>query len=347
MKLSRIESLFSEFEELQNQIEEKIAASDLNTELISRELIEQDFNNCISIGRSLVQRGLQPNQPSPHCSNNDSHFTSVNESVSFKLPVIQIPKFDGTYYKWLEFKETFGSLINDNDKIQNIHKFHYLISYLEGEAARVICNLEVSHQNYNEAWKLLCERFDNKRQLISNHLNSLFNFTCERESDKSLRFIIDHVTKNLRALSTLGLPTEKWDVLIIHIVSARLDSTTSLKWEEHRNTLPEIPSLKDLFIFLKCRADVLESVHRNKTKQVTTSKGQTKSLIVTSKGSSLNNSPSCKPSKRTFECMVCKGDYRIFECPDFKSKTPEERVTTATRAINRLCILPIYDASTA
>lgn len=40
------------------------------------------------------------------------------------------------------------------------------------------------------------KRFGNKIQLINNHLKALFNIEAEREIDKSLRFIVDHVNKN-------------------------------------------------------------------------------------------------------------------------------------------------------
>ncbi|XP_013178825.1 PREDICTED: uncharacterized protein LOC106125954, partial [Papilio xuthus] len=264
MKLSRIEALFIEFEELQNQIE-FLNISNQEIELTTRDIFEQDFDHYISLAQNMIKTystskstNCDIHSNSSNHSNNSCRHNDNYETLGFKLPIIKIPSFDGTYFKWLEFKETFSSLVHENSKIKNIHKFHYLNSYLEGEAARVISNLEVSDQNYSQAWQLLCERFDNKRQLINNHLKSLFNFEYVRETDKSLRFITDHITKNLRALSTLGLPTDKWDVLIIYIVTEKLDSATSFKWEEHRNSLSDIPTLSDFFTFLRKRADILE-----------------------------------------------------------------------------------------
>ncbi|CAH2109116.1 unnamed protein product [Euphydryas editha] len=85
-----------------------------------------------------------------------------------------------------------------------------------------------------------------------------------RESDMSLRFLVDQVNKDLRALASLDLPTDKWDILLIYMLSSKLDSQTLLKWEEYRNGLDDIPTL-DLFNkFLNDRADVLESLNRNK-----------------------------------------------------------------------------------
>lgn len=47
-----------------------------------------------------------------------------NDSV--RLPIINLPTFDGSYAKWLEFRDTFKNLIHDKDSIVSINKFHYL-----------------------------------------------------------------------------------------------------------------------------------------------------------------------------------------------------------------------------
>lgn len=350
MRSSRMESLFIEFDELQAQLE-SLNQDNLDSELTIRDGIEQDFDHYISIAKSMIAANSTHENPNSEYHSNNStcsshcHDHSDSNVLGFKLPVIKIPNFDGTYYKWLEFKETFSSLIHDNKRLKNIHKFHYLNSYLEGEAARVLCNFEVTDKNYNQAWQLLCERYDNKRQLINNHLKSLFDIESVRETDKSLRFIIDHVTKNLRALSTLGLPTDKWDVLIIYMVTAKLDNTTCFKWEEHRNILPEIPTLDNFFTFLKNRADVLETVNSNRQDKPKQSaimpppnKFHTKSFVATANGS---------PPKFSFECVVCKGSHRLFECSAFKAKSPEDRNSiVSSQKLCENCLRPSHTVET-
>lgn len=139
---------------------------------------------------------------------------------NIKLPTIKLPSFDGNYIKWLEFRDTFDSLINSNNSIQTISKFHYLRSSLEGSALVVIKSIEFTSENYSIAWDLLRKRYDNKNILINNHLKALFSLELlSKESYKALRFVIDIVAKNLRALNTLGLPTDSWDALIIFFVN--------------------------------------------------------------------------------------------------------------------------------
>lgn len=329
LKLSKFELMFNEFDELQREIE--YLAEKCDIELDIRTLMENEFFNCIVTAQNIIKiskgdKGLSRcnshqsvNSQSPSTDKND-----CDGNLGFRLPVIKIPNFDGAYFKWMEFKETFTALIHENHKIKDIYKFYYLNSYLEGDAARVLTNLEVTDRNYTEAWKLLCERYDNKRQLINNHLKSLFNLECIRDSEKALRYTIDHITKNLRALSSLGLPTDQWDVLIIYMVTAKLESNTYFKWEEHRNNLPDIIQLDDFFKFLKNRADVLETYHKSKSDR-------------TAKASSFNVNQQRQPSKVTLmtsaediksnsiQCVYCKGSHRIFDCISFKAKSVNDR----------------------
>ncbi|XP_062529317.1 uncharacterized protein LOC119629802 [Bombyx mori] len=326
-----LREMFSKFDELQTQIEIMNTAN-LEAELDIRDDIETDFSSLIA----KTQLFLEANQTQredfrpanseicSNCSNPSQHISG------FKLPTIKIANFDGTYFKWLEFRDTFTSLIHSNNKIESVHKFHYLNSYLEGEAAHVISNLEVSSANYDEAWQLLCERYNNEKQLISNHLNSLCNLQpVSRDSSKDLKFLIDHISKNLRALNTLGEPTASWDTLVIHLVTSKLDSSTNFKWEEHRSNFKRSPSLKDFFCFLKARADILESIQLNRTERASInkrplnsfdlSKGQrpqTRSFVISAGQSS---------SSSTSICVLCGGDHRLYDCATFLAKSIADR----------------------
>ncbi|XP_059053595.1 uncharacterized protein LOC131847882 [Achroia grisella] len=329
IKLSRFESLSSRFDTLQNRIE-VLNSSNLDSEIDERDDMEQLFVTNTAVAQSIIQKHQQNNH------RDDSNYKDLNSTqmsspagqheLGFKIPHVQIAKYDGTYFRWLEFKDTFLSIIHNNERIAPIHKFYYLTSYLEGDAARVISNLEVSSNNYETAWNLLCERYDNKRQLIKHHLDSLLNLqNIVRESDKALRFLVDHVTKNLRALGNLGQPTDKWDILIIHIMSSKLDNNTLRKWEEWRGTLDDIPNLKQFSKFLIDRADVLESLSRSSTSN---------KFISLPKGS---NSKFERPHIKSFactnevsapsiSCVICNGKHRIYDCTSFKAKDIEERI---------------------
>jgi len=77
-----------------------------------------------------------------------------------KLPRVNLPTFAGTFEEWIPFRNMFQSMIDNNTSLPNIQKMQYLISSLKGEARDVIGLLEVSDENYIEAWEMLKDRYD-------------------------------------------------------------------------------------------------------------------------------------------------------------------------------------------
>lgn len=351
LKLAKFEALSMRFDDLQNELD-VLNADNIEVEIEERSDIEQDIILLIATAKDLIQKYTKVECEQRRNSVIDNsccagHLVGQRE-IGLKLPQIQIAKFDGAYFRWLEFRDTFENLIHKNERIPSINKFHYLMSYLEGDAARVISNLEISSANYIEAWKLLCNRYDNKRILINQHLNSLFNVKqLPRESERSLRFLVDHVTKNLRALASLGQPTDKWDVLIIFMLSAKLDATTLLKWEEFRNNLEgDVPTLDQFFNFLTDRADVLEALCRNKHDS-----GISKPQVSPARNNNNNNNQRSSQNIYTksfanlntknnksgnYSCIICNENHRIYDCSTFKSKGIDDRMNDVTKY--KLCI---------
>lgn len=68
-----------------------------------------------------------------------------------RLPAIKIEPFSGDYAKWMAFKSIFISLIHSRADVPPIEKFHYLLSFLTGEAARVVSHYALTEENYVSA----------------------------------------------------------------------------------------------------------------------------------------------------------------------------------------------------
>ncbi|KAI5638044.1 putative peptidase (DUF1758) domain-containing protein [Phthorimaea operculella] len=194
----------------------------------------------------------------------------------------------------------------------------------------------------------------------------------QRDSAKSLRFLIDHVSKHLRALKTLGEPTESWDTLIIHLISAKLDSSTSFKWEEHKCSIKGSPKLQDFFKFLKGRADIFESLQNNKTERQVNTKSNN-SLYSSQPNNknakfSYNSNPIStneksqpkyfapeKPLTKCFAvmasnasslaCVLCNGSHRLYDCASFLAKSVEDRTAEAMRL--KLCLVCLRSGHTS
>lgn len=331
LRLEKINEVFTEFENVQSQIEEAELDSSLDARLRERFEIENQFFSVMSAAKDIVSKREKHIEGVERRCSVESDKPGHHYTHEVKLPTIKLPNFDGNYLKWLEFRDTFDSLIHSNDNIPDISKFHYLRSCLEGGAAVIIKSIELTNANYNVAWELLCDRYNNKNVLINNHLKSFFNLeSLNRESHKSLRFVIDHVSKNLKALNALGEPTDKWDTLIIYIIVQKLDSVTSVKWEEYKAGLVWPPTLDDFFQFLRQRADILETVY-----------GGSKP-VPTNRNDRFFHGREQKPLKTFFtsmtnrSCFYCNQPHRIYECKLFVGMNPEAREVEVTK--RKLCL---------
>ncbi|XP_056647359.1 uncharacterized protein LOC130452030 [Diorhabda sublineata] len=287
-------------------------------QLAQREQFLQNFYDSFASAKHLLNQ-LKPanNSNSDHNSDKNSSISSKNcNSPAVKLPDIKLPTFSGSSNTWLEFRDTFTALINDNPDIDDINKFHYLRDSLEGRDSQIIQSLEISAGTYKVAWDLLCKRYDNKEALIYNHLDALFGLkkTENRKvSSFKLRNLSDTVSKHLRALNSLKLPTDQWDILILHLMAKSLDDGSVSKWEEYKSK-KDLPSFEDMYEFFRSRSDLLERLELNKLEQGSKS-GKTRGLLS---ADSESNSHENKTSFRGFKCAICSGDHRVFMCDKFK-----------------------------
>ncbi|KAL0809214.1 hypothetical protein ABMA28_011436 [Loxostege sticticalis] len=319
LRLNKVRELSLTFDEVQSQIE--IIEEETSLQINEREATEDRFFKLISQGQTLLESFEEKHS-------NDSSSVSP-PSNNLKLPVLQIPIFDGTPNNWLSFRDTYLSLIHNNTQIEDINKFYYLKQYLRAPASTVIESVTLSSANYKIAWSLLCERFDNKRLLINEHIKSLFAIEpLQKESQEGIHNIIDTLSKNLSALNLLGEPTNKWDALIIFMASAKLDSATARRWEEFRSDKESL-NLDDFYSFLRQRATVLETINAGRSHDSHRSErrlSRSKSFI----------SSSCDSSSVTDQCVTCKQNHKLYQCTKFKSLPIDQRIQTVSQS--HLCV---------
>ncbi|CAH2105407.1 unnamed protein product [Euphydryas editha] len=199
LRLTTMRELVLSFDDIQTQIE--LLDDDETGERQSdeRESTENRFYEVIAKTQALIE--YFEKKDSGESSSNNSRVSTRNSLVKLKLPSIQITPFEGDHSNWLSFRDTYLSLIHNNEDIDEINKFHYLKQYLKGSASKVIESVTVSSNNYAVAWSLLCERYDNKRLLVKEHIKCLFSLeTLHKESERGIRFIDRHVFTRLGLL---------------------------------------------------------------------------------------------------------------------------------------------------
>ncbi|CAH2092544.1 unnamed protein product [Euphydryas editha] len=194
-----------------------------------------------------------------------------DSNVRVKLPKISIPTFSGKYTEWITFRDLFVSMIHNNTSLDNVQKLQYLKGFLTGEAEQLIRYIPVSDANYEQCWKMLEKRYSNKKYLSNCILKRLLSQrNATSESASFLKELIDTSSDCLNALTNLGINVSTWDIIVIHLLSIKLDSESRKQWELNvtmnvpSDSLPTFSQFKD-FLTSRYRAlEFIEPKHVNK-----------------------------------------------------------------------------------
>ena len=92
---------------------------------------------------------------------------TVSKQTTVKLPKLDFKTFSGNVLLWCQFWDSFDAAIHSNPSLSAVEKMNYLKEKLDGNAAEVISGLALTNINYEEAIKLLKERFG-KNDIIIN-----------------------------------------------------------------------------------------------------------------------------------------------------------------------------------
>ncbi|XP_022827330.1 uncharacterized protein LOC111357037 isoform X1 [Spodoptera litura] len=123
-------------------------------------------------------------------------------------------------------------------------------------------------------------------------------------------------------------------------MTSKLHHITNLKWEEHRNTFVEPPTLSAFINFLSNRADLLETMEESKPIAIA------KSESVTTSNKAKTHSMLPERSLKALTCPMCRQDHFIFACEQFKSLSVQARIKKAQDSnVCMNCLRPGHDTS--
>jgi len=155
----------------------------------------------------------------------DVSFRELNGAMSLQLPRISLPKFSGNFAKWENFRGLFESLVASKESLSITQKLHYLKASITGEAAVIINHIQIADANYDAAWKLLIDEYDNKRAKIHAHINAFADLSIMKtETAAELKNLRDTVAASLAALT--NLEREAWDDLVVYIIYQKFNPRT-------------------------------------------------------------------------------------------------------------------------
>ncbi|KAJ8914719.1 hypothetical protein NQ315_017429 [Exocentrus adspersus] len=237
--------------------------------------------------------------------NNNNPTMPVLNSV--QLPIVDFPKFDGKFSEWSYYKNTFMSVVGQVPTLSPTQKFNYLRLSLRGEALDILRNLEISAENYETAWSLLIDEYENEVVLINQHIQAIFDFPCAKDVH-SLKILLHSLNTHLRALSTFKQPVETWDRLLIPIVLSKVDNRTLKQWQD-KVSIKELPTLQQLKDFINEKVKKAASYQKSNAEEAKNTRSSTRSFV----------------SNNKITCKYCSASHYINQCASFLELTPEKR----------------------
>lgn len=262
--------------------------------------------------------------PAASSENLNSKSVFMNQtSARSRLPSIPIPKFSGNLADWPRFKQLFLSMVHTNDELVIIEKYYFLADALQGEAKALISSFGMDEENYEAAWKVLLQRYDNKRLLATSYVDKVLDYPAPKGpcTLKALQAFIAVVAENATALRNVDIPNEA-DFLWLTLALRKLDPDTRRQFET-KYVGVEWPSFQNLtdFVHAKSRIWQLSDCQAETTSTYTRPSRPTirpRILATTSKDTS-------PPKKTSSATCFCSDNHRLWECSFFRAKSPSRR----------------------
>jgi len=134
-----------------------------------------------------------------------SETTSSSVNSAFRLPKINIPVFSGKLEEWLTFRNLYLMNIHNNEEMKSPGQKHsYLSSLLSGEPLNLIKNLTLSDENYERAWKIIVNFYDDPFRQLSACLNALVKYpNMDNPRKTTLRPLISFFQEQYAGLQSI------------------------------------------------------------------------------------------------------------------------------------------------
>ncbi|GFV26639.1 DUF1758 domain-containing protein [Trichonephila clavipes] len=255
-----IDDKFQRLDNCQLLLSEELLKEENDEQLFSEDFEEAEtyrdryLENCFKIENRL-QENAGPSEA---------------EKRKFKLPKMELKKFNGNPKEFLAFWSQFKK-IHDDSSIAEEDKMQYLLQSVEPhfKAERLVLSFPATAANYSKAIEQLKERFGRDDLLVQIYATDLLVLVMKNavkgRSETDLTYLYDEFEGKLRALEILGRTQEKYGDFLIPLVESCLPEETLLAWERSRNheSTQNTRTLEHLMNFLR-KEESLTMSRRNR-----------------------------------------------------------------------------------
>ena len=250
MKLDdAIVEIYEEDTDAENELAEILARTDANTAVITK---ANFYLQKVAAGNATPSFGKKEN-----VSRTDDE-TSSKSKASVRLPKMELEKFDGKVQNWRSFWNRFETAIDNKDFLTAVDKFNYLLGLLNDDAKECVNGLDLTSDNYEEAKKILSDRFGNPQVVIASHMESLVNLPAvtSLSNVNQLRKMYDQVEVIVRNLKSLDMPPTSYGALLIPVLNEKIPE--ELRVIISRKFQDAVWNLEDMIEYVKAEIQARE-----------------------------------------------------------------------------------------
>ncbi|XP_062704069.1 uncharacterized protein LOC115264003 [Aedes albopictus] len=243
------------------------------------------------------------------------------------------PTFDGTPENWYSFKSLFKSIMAKYPNETPAMKILHLRNSLEGDAKSKIDQNVVNNNDYEKAWKILENAYEDRRLILDTHIDAILGCANVNKENrgKSISELVETCSKHVDALEGHSYPVEGLgELILLNVLYKKLDKETQEQWEM-KVPKGEVPEYEMFIEFLRERGRVLERTNRSQ-QQVQQSTFQPKQrFAVAGQRASAQSSKSFVQTV-TEACPCCQAEHTIYKCQKFQNMDFLERKSVAAKA---------------
>ena len=210
-------------------------------EIIVEIELHKNFLKEIRKSLHLINKNLFPKE--------EDKFRRNLNHASTRLPKLYLKGYDGNSLAFQPFWDTFKTTVHNNESIDEVSKFNYLKSLLEGKAKSCLVGLDITSENYKHVIDLLHERFGDPQNIINAHMDSLLSIRQDKtENIEDLREIYDVLEFHTRSSNAFEISAKNNGLILNPIIMSKL--LRNLKLDISRQMLAgkwDVTKLMDVF----------------------------------------------------------------------------------------------------
>lgn len=304
---------YTSFEQLHNQVYVKLQER-IEQASLSRKLVEIPIASTAAAATAPQPVYIQTPAPVPH----------------LQAP---FPTFNGNPESWYSFKNLFQSIMSRYEHESPAMKILYLRNALTGDAKDKIDQDIVNNNDYDDAWRILEDAYEDKRLILDTHIDAILDCpkVTKENRGKSISKLVELCAKHSDALTGHGFPVEGLsELVLVNVIYKKLDKETQEQWELKIGS-GALPDYVEFMEFLRERGRVLQRTNRSQQQPV-----QQSTSAPSKQRQAFGQKP--QPPLKAFVqtttevCSHCKEEHPIFRCSTFKNLTVAERKSIATKA---------------